>query len=257
MSRAMFGNGCAVIIGGSGGIGRGICLEFARNGSDLAICYHSKREAAEEIAEQVAALGRTASVHQVDARDPASLEALFTEAESRHGRAHSMVWGAGPLVEQVLLHETSLEQYRRAIDIEVLGFFNACQSAIGHFRRHGGGAILHLGSAGDSLWPVRDGLSVAPKAANESLVRGIAREEGRHEIRANSILVGVIEAGMFLELTEQGAFPQAWIDETQKMLCLKRWGKAEDIGAAAAFLCSEAASYITGQQISVSGGYGV
>ncbi|UOB59157.1 SDR family oxidoreductase [Burkholderia pyrrocinia] len=67
---------------------------------------------------------------------------------------------------------------------------------------------------------------VAPKAANEALVKGLAREEGRCNVRANSILVGVIEAGMFPVLLEQGQFDQAWIDETQKMLALKRWGKA-------------------------------
>lgn len=257
MSHSMFGEGCAIVIGGSGGIGAGICLEFARSGTNVAICYNSKKAAADELQTQITALGVSASVHKVDARDPASLKALFSDAARQHGRVHSMVWAAGPLVDQVLLQETSLEQYKRAIDIEVLGFFNASQSAIRHFREQGGGVILHLGSAGDSLWPARDGLSVAPKAANESLVRGIAKEEGRHEIRANSILVGVIEAGMFLELTKQGAFPQAWVDETQKMLCLKRWGKAEDIGAAAVFLCSDKAAYITGQQISVSGGFGV
>lgn len=100
-------------------------------------------------------------------------------------------------------------------------------------------------------------MSVAPKATNESLVKGLAREEGRHNIRANSILVGVIEAGMFPQLLEQGQFNQKWIDETMKMLALKRWGKPEEIGRAAVFLASDNAGYITGQQLNVSGGYGI
>src|SRR3546814_10247719 len=83
----------------------------------------------------------------------------------------------------------------------------------------------------------------------------IAKEEGRHNIRANSVLVGVIEAGMFLELTKRGVFDQAWIDETHKLLCLKRWGQPEDIGNAAVYLAT--AAYVTGQQINVSGGFGV
>src|SRR3546814_17033106 len=94
-------------------------------------------------------------------------------------------------------------------------------------RDAGGGSYVHLGSAGHLWFPQRDGLSVVPKAANEAFVKGIAKEEGRHNIRANSVLVGVIEAGMFLELTKRGVFDQAWIDETHKLLCLKRWRSEE------------------------------
>src|SRR3546814_2429354 len=83
-------------------------------------------------------------------------------------------------------------------------------------RDAGGGSYVHLGSAGHLWFPQRDGLSVVPKAANEAFVKGIAKEEGRHNIRANSVLVGVIEAGMFLELTKRGVFDQAWIDETHR-----------------------------------------
>jgi len=96
---------------------------------------------------------------------------------------------------------------------------------------------------------------VAPKAANEALIKGIAKEEGRHNIRANTVLVGVIEAGMFLELSRRGVFDQAWIDETHKLLCLKRWGQPEEIGSAAVFLATN--GYVTGQQINVSGGFGI
>ena len=103
--------------------------------------------------------------------------------------------------------------------------------------------------------PMKDGLSVVPKAANEALVKGIAKEEGRHNIRANSLLVGVIEAGMFLELLKRGVFDQKWIDETQKLLALKRWGKPEEVGHAAVFLATN--QYVTGQQINVSGGFGI
>jgi NAD(P)-dependent dehydrogenase (short-subunit alcohol dehydrogenase family) len=67
----------------------------------------------------------------------------------------------------------------------------------------------------------------------------------------------VIEAGMFPVLLEQGQFDPAWIDETRKMLALKRWGKAHDVGRAAVFLASDRAGYITGQQLNVSGGYGL
>ncbi|MDT0574973.1 SDR family oxidoreductase [Croceicoccus sp. F390] len=257
MEERLFDDGCVMVIGGSGGIGSGVAQEFAHAGTDVAICYHSRKEAAEDAAALVEAAGRQASVHKVDVQDAASVAAALDDACATHRRVHSLVWGAGPLVDQVLLSETSAEQFRRAMEVEVFGFFNAMKAVLPLMRDAGGGSIVHLGSAGDSWWPPRDGLSVAPKATNEALIRGIAREEGRHEIRANSVLVGVIEAGMFLELTRKGVFTEEWVTEVQKNLGLKRWGKPADIGAAATFLCSRKANYITGQQISVSGGYGV
>jgi len=96
-----------------------------------------------------------------------------------------------------------------------------------------------------------------PKAANEAFIKGIAREEGMHGIRANSVLVGVIDAGMFHELSEKGAFPPGWVEETQKALCLKRWGQPEEIGDVVSFLASRRSSYVTGESINVSGGFGI
>ena len=110
---------------------------------------------------------------------------------------------------------------------------HAHEQRLERFRAQGGGSFVHLGSAGHDWFPKLDGLSVVPKAANEALIKGIAKEEGEHNIRANSVLVGVIDAGMFHELSEQGVFGEEWIAETHKLLCLRRWGQPEDIGAAA------------------------
>ncbi|SFR90055.1 SDR family NAD(P)-dependent oxidoreductase [Sphingomonas jatrophae] len=252
-----FPQGAALIFGGSGGIGQGVCDAFARAGSAVAIAYHSKRDVAEARCREIEAAGGRATAHQLDARDEDSMRAAFDAVVAAHGRVHTIVWGAGPLVDQVLIAEMTQAQWRRALEIEVFGLFTATKVAIPHFREQGGGSFVHLGSAGDRWWPAMDGLSVAPKAANEALIRGLAKEEGKHNIRANSVLVGVIEAGMFLELQKQGVFDEAWTRDVHGKLCLPRWGKPEDIGAAAVFLASNAANYITGQQLSVSGGFGV
>lgn len=254
---ALFPAGATMIFGGSGGIGRGVAKEFARAGSDVAICYRSKPDRAEQAAEEICGLGARCSIHQVDVRDPAQVETAVQSAIAEHGRVHSMVWSAGPLVPQIHVSEWTLEQYRTAIEIETLGFFSASQALLPHFRQSGGGSFVHLGSAGHDWWPHKDGLSVAPKAANEAMIRGIAKEEGNFNIRANSVLVGVIDAGQFHEGIKLGVFDDAWVKETHKLLTLKRWGLPEDIGAAAAFFCSSKANYVTGQTISVSGGFGV
>lgn len=202
-------------------------------------------------------MGQKATLHQCDVTDHDGLTNAMQDAIAAHGRVHTMVWAAGPLVEQVLMAETSREKWRAAIDTEVHGFFDASKYLLPHMKEKGGGSFVHLGSAGDLKFPERDMLSVSPKAANESLIKCIAREEGRHNIRANSVLVGVIEAGMFLELTKQGVFDEHWVQEVQKGLALKRWGQPEEIGHAAVFLASDKAAYITGQQIAVAGGYGI
>ncbi len=252
-----FPAGACVVFGGSGGIGQGVALEFGKAGSDVAVCYRTKREVAERTAAAIAATGAKATIHQVDVRERASVEAALAGIIAEHGRIHSLVWGAGPLVSQTPLAEWDDAMFRNAMEVEAFGFYNAARAVIPHMRAMGGGSFVHLGSAGHDWFPKLDGLSVVPKAANEALIKGIAKEEGEHNIRANTVLVGVIDAGMFHELSAQGVFDQQWIEETHKLLCLRRWGQAEDIGAAAVFFASHKANYVTGQTISVSGGFGV
>jgi 3-oxoacyl-[acyl-carrier protein] reductase len=242
-----------MIFGGTGGIGQGVARSFAEAGSAVAIGYRGKADVAAQLAEELDG----SSTHQADVRDADQVARAVDEAIAAHGRIHTMVWAAGPLVDQKAISEWDPEQFRTAMEIEAFGFYTAVRALIPHMREAGGGSFVHLGSAGHDWFPKLDGLSVVPKASNEAMVKGIAKEEGVHNIRANSVLVGVIEAGMFLELTRQGQLNQRWVDETLKLLALKRWGKPEDIGAAAVFLASNRANYITGQTISVSGGFGV
>lgn len=257
MADQLFPDGAALVFGATGGIGRVVAREFAAAGSDVAIMWRSKEDVANELVSTVGAMGQKASVHQCDVTDHGSLLAAIKDAIKIHGRIHTLVWGAGPLADQVMIADSTREQWQKAVNVEVHGFFDASKALLGHMRGVGGGSIVHLGSAGDLRFPPLDYLSVSPKAANESLIKGIAREEGVHNIRANSVLIGVIEAGMFLELTKQGVFDEAWVTEVQKNLALKRWGQPEEIANAAIFLASNKAGYITGQQIAVAGGYGL
>ena len=252
---ALFPNGAAIVFGGSGGIGQAAANALAAAGSPVALVYHSEPEAARQAAEAIRAKGGRATVHKADVTSAAEISSAVEEAAVAHGRLHTIVFAAGPHVEQMPLADVTPELWRRSIDTETHGLFHVFKSTVKRMRDWGGGSYLHLGSAGELWWPERDGLSVCPKAANEALIRGIAKEEGRHNIRANSILVGVIETGQFLEHLRRGTFDQAWIDAVQAMLPMKRWGKPEEIGQAAVFLATNA--YVTGQQISVAGGFGI
>lgn len=254
---ATFPSGCTILFGGSGGIGRGVARTFAEAGSDIAVAYRSKPDVAEAVAADARATGRRASIHAADVTNPDEIRAAIDAAIAQHGRIHSLVWGAGPLVNQRYLADTPLAEWQHAFDVEVHGFFCAAIALIPHMRSNGGGCFITLGSAGHDWWPARDGMSVAVKASNEQLVKGIAKEEGKHGIRANSVLVGVIDAGQLHELTRQGQLDERWVEETRKLLCLKRWGSAADIGHACVYFASNEGAYVTGQSISVSGGFGV
>ena len=250
-----FPGGAAIVFGGSGGIGLAVAQGLAKAGSPVALVYRSKAAAAEHAAETFSAEGAQASVHKADVTVQAEVEDAIAAAAEAHGGLHTIVFAAGPHVEQMYLAETDQALFRVSIETEVHGFFNVFKASVQRLRDAGGGSYLHIGSAGDLWWPARDGLSVAPKAANEAMIRGIAKEEGRFNIRANSILTGVIEAGQFLEHLRRGTFDQAWIDAVQAALPSKRWGRPEEIGQAAVFLATN--GYVTGQQISVAGGFGV
>ncbi|MBV1918241.1 MAG: SDR family oxidoreductase, partial [Sphingomonadaceae bacterium] len=253
----IFPDGAALVLGASGGIGSEVARVLARDGADLALVYNRNEDAARKVARDAKDLGRDATVHQCDVTDPQALSAMIKDAAASHGRLHSLIWCAGPLVEQLPLNETPREAWDAAFQVETFGLIQSVSAILAHMREQGGGTIVHLGSAGHRRFPERDGLSVVPKAANEAFLKGIAREEGQFGIRANSVLVGVIEAGMFKELSAKNAFPEGWEEETQKALCLKRWGQPEEIGAAVSFLASDKSSYITGETLNVSGGFGV
>jgi 3-oxoacyl-[acyl-carrier protein] reductase len=257
MTEKIFPEGAVLAVGGSGGVGQAVCIEFARAGSDVAVTYHKNKDAAESVAAKIRALGRKATVHQLTIGDADRVDAVVAEAAAAHRRLHTIVVGAGSFTTQVLISEMTREQWQTVVNQDLNGFYNLVRATLPRLKEWGGGSYVHLGSAGHLSWPHRDVMSVAPKAAIEALITGIAKEEGRHKIRANTVLLGVIEAGMFLELTKQGVFDAHWVDEVQKGLALKRWGKPEEIGHAAVFLASDRAAYVTGQRIAVAGGYGL
>ena len=257
MTTMLFPQGAALVIGGSGGLGAACALQFARDGSAVALTYNSNQAAGQEIAQQVEGAGAAASLHQLNTADAAGINRVIAEAIQAHGRIHTLVFAAAGVAHQLLINEFTDALWQEHLDAEVTGFYKLVRGLLPHFKQHGGGSIVHIGSAGDVIWPARDGLSVIPKAANEALIRGIANEEGQYNIRANSVLVGVIEAGMFLKLREKGVFTPEWEAMVKGMLPMRRFGKGEDIAHAVCFLASSKANYITGQKIAVAGGFGV
>ncbi len=251
-----FPEGVALVIGGSGGTGSVICEKFAEAGSDVALTYHGNESRAREVAASVEAAGRTAEFHQLSIGDESGVEKLVADVASRH-RIHTVVIAAGSDIEQLMIRDLTPARWKAVIDADLNGFFNVVHQTLPHMKAAGGGSYVHISSAGLHKWPERDVLSVAPKAAIESLVQGIAKEEGQFGIRANSVAIGVINSGIFKRLWADGTFDEDWKNAVQGGLCLKRWGEPEEVAYATVYLASARAGYVTGQILSVDGGYGV
>ncbi|HUH38388.1 MAG TPA: SDR family NAD(P)-dependent oxidoreductase [Spongiibacteraceae bacterium] len=256
MSTTDFPQGVALVIGGSGGNGAVICEKLAEAGSDVVLTYHGNEQRAAETTARLQALGRKAEHHQLSIGDATRVKQLIDQIAAKH-RIHTVVVAAGSDIPQLMIRDVTPEQWKKVVDADVNGFFNIVHAALPHMKEAGGGSFVHISSAGLNKWPERDVLSVAPKAAIEWLIQGIAKEEGRFNIRANSVAIGVINAGIFKRLWADGSFDEAWKEAVQAGLCLKRWGEPEEVAHAVVYLASQRAAYVTGQIICVDGGYGV
>ena len=249
--------GFALVIGGSGGVGTAICKELVESQVPLLLTYNSNQTRAEALVSELNAVSTDVACCQVSLQNLASLEAALNLGLKAYGRLHSVFIATGYDIPQSPISEVTPELWQRVMRSDAEGAFNAIHATLPHLRTGGGGSYVHISSAGLLKYPPLDILSVAPKAAVEELIKGVAKEEGINNIRANSIAIGVIETGIFLRLKEQGVFDDAWIEGVKNALPLNRFGQPEEVAKMAVFLASNNAAYTTGQLIPVDGGFGV
>ena len=245
--------GAAAIAGGSGGLGRAIAQALAGAGSRIAVTWNRNRDRAEELVEALGGTDRAAAF-QVDLRDAEAVAAFHESVRTTFGGVHTAVYAAGPYIDMRYIGSLEPALFERTVGTDVFGAYNFLHHALPGLRRTRGVAIC-LGTAAIRRYAKKDVLSSAPKAALESVVKGIAAEEGRNGVRANMVGVGLIDDGMFHELVARGDFDQRFIESTKHAVALGRMGKATEIAGTVAFLASDAASYITGQTLMVDGGY--
>lgn len=247
--------GAAVVVGGSGGIGQVVCRRLADSGADVALTYRSNHDAALQTVEAVKAAGREAMAESLALEDAQAVEGFMDSVAARFGRIHTIIFASGADISMAHVSKVDREEWRRTIDRDLNGFFYTVQAGLPHLRSGGGGSIVALTSAAVARHAPKDILSIVPKAGIEALVRGVAREEGRFGIRANSVALGVIDAGLFHRL-ETRVTP-AFVEAMRRNTALQRFGTALDAANAAIFLSSSASSFITGVSLPVDGGYSV
>jgi 3-oxoacyl-[acyl-carrier protein] reductase len=253
-TQALFPDGAALVIGGSGGIGREVCRAFAEAGSDVSLSYRSNEAAAAEVCGDVSRVGRRAEAAQVDLTNRKSVAAFVESAARSFGAIHTVVLATGADISMTFVADIDDEEWDRTIGGDLTGAYNVLKAAIPHLRTSRG-SVVAMTSAALHRYAQKDILSAVPKAGVEVLVKGIAREEGRSGIRANAIALGVIDAGLFHRLEER-VTPE-FVAAMKKNTALRRFGTAREAADLAVFLASGRASYITGQSIALDGGYSI
>ena len=240
-------NKSAIITGATRGIGKGIALEFAKQGANVAFTYSSSVEAATALENELKALGVKAKGYQSNAADFDAAQELAKNVLEEFGTIDILVNNAG-ITKDNLLMRISEDDFDKVIQVNLKSVFNLTKAVIRPMMKQRSGSIINMssvvglkGNAGQSNY-------AASKAGILGFSKSIALELGSRNIRSNVVAPGFIETEMTAKLDEKVV--EGWRNE----IPLKRGGTPEDIANACVFLASDMSAYITGQTLSVDGG---
>jgi 3-oxoacyl-[acyl-carrier protein] reductase len=234
----------ALVTGGSRGIGRAICLELAKHGSYVVVNFRSNQKAAEEtlgLIRQAGGIGETVGFDVANREETErNIEALL----ARHEAIDILVNNAGEIADNLFVL-MSFEEWTRVLNTSLQGFYNVTNPVLKKMVNRKRGYIVTLSSVSARIGHRGQTNYSAAKAGLEGACRSLASEMARLGIRVNVVAPGLIETEMI-----QG-FPKEMI---KQLIPMGRVGLPEEVAKVVRFLCSDDASYITGQVISVNGG---
>ncbi len=242
-----------LITGGSRGIGAATARMGAAAGYDVCVNFTENEAAAAEVVADCRATGVSAMAIQADVRDEQQVIDLFQESQSELGELTVLVNNAGILHTQARVDEFSMERLREVVDVNIIGAFLCAREAVRQMStRHGGegGSIVNVSSAASYLGSPNEFVDyAATKGAVDSMTIGLAKEVAAEGIRVNAVRPGLIDT----EIHASSGEP----DRVQRLASnvpMQRGGTAEEVAALILYLVSDAASYVTGSLVNVSGG---
>ena len=240
-------NKTAIITGASRGIGRGIAIELAKQGANVAFTFNSSVEAATALENELKAFGISAKGYQSNAANFDAAQELVKNVLEEFGTIDILVNNAG-ITKDNLLMRISEEDFDSVIEVNLKSVFNLTKAVIRPMMKQRNGSIINISSVVGLKGNAGQANYAASKAGIIGFSKSVALELGSRNVRSNVIAPGFIETEMTDKLDEKVV--QGWRDS----IPLKRGGQPEDIANSCVFLASDMSSYITGQTLSVDGG---
>ena len=239
----------ALITGASMGIGRACAIELARQGANVAINFRSQTEKAQEVAQQVQALGRKALLVQADVADQQAVEQAVARTAAELGSLDLFVSNAA-FSDRKAMIDADMQGFRRTIDVTMWGAFYGVRASAQQMVKQGRGGAMVVVSSPHAVLAIPTSMAYnMAKAAIDHMSRTAAIELVSHKIRVNSIHPGWIDTP-----GERKFFSEAQIQEGAAKLPWKRLGTAEEIAKGIAFVLSDDCDYMTGTTFSMDGG---
>jgi 3-oxoacyl-[acyl-carrier protein] reductase len=236
-----------IVTGATRGIGRGIALEIARRGGNVAFNYLKSEAQADELKHEVEMLGVKAMAFKVDVADFKGVREMVNAAKKELGAIDGLVNNAGLTRDKLLMMMTE-EDWAEVIRTNLTGAFNFARAAIFMMMKAKRGSILNVTSISGLVGMAGQVNYSASKAGLVGMTKAMAKEVGRMGVRVNALALGFIETDMTAALPEENR------SAALNMIPLGRFGLVEDVAPIAGFLLSDASAYVTGAVIQVDGG---
>ncbi|MGB7259203.1 MAG: SDR family oxidoreductase [Pseudolabrys sp.] len=238
----------ALVTGAARGVGREIALSLAAEGANVAVNYRNSGKDADALVSEIAAKGVKAKAYKADVADFAAVKTMVDEVVKDFGGLNILINNAGLALRQRFM-ETKPEDWHRQIDACLYGAIHCCHAAAPHLDAAKNGRIVSM--IGDSSRVGESGLAIvaAARAGVVALMKSLAREFGRSGTTANTVSLGLVET----------AHDKDWVEANREKLVklypVRRLGLPDDIAPMVTLLASPRSGWITGQVISVSGGF--